>query len=357
MTVLTADQWQKIGEAIFKAAGASEVNAKIVTESLVDSNLAGHDSHGVIRINQYIRYIENGYLNPAATPEIVKETPSTSLVDGKWTFGQVGAQMAMRNAIEKAKKQGIAITGLIHANHIGRLGEYSEMASRDGMIGMVMIGGFDGVGGAQHKTGVVPFGGARPAFGTNPLSFGIPAGDKPRVLVDFATSAVAGGKISVAQANGVPLPPDCILDKDGNPTTNAEDFYDGGMLLSFGAHKGYGLAFVIELLSQVLTGADQCREEKLGGGLYTKTGTTFVVIDPAIFRPLADFESAAGNLIAKIKDIPPAPGFEEVLVPGEPEHRSKSKRISEGIPGPATFWQELRDTADRYGVDLTPLSQ
>lgn len=353
MIVFKADQWRRIGRAVFKATGATEANAERVTESLVDSSLVGHDSHGVARIIQYIQAIEKGQLDPAAQPEIVKETHTTCLVDGRWTFGQVSAEIAMRKAIEQAKKHGIAIAGLTRAYHIGRLGEYSEMAYNDGMIALVLAGGFEGVGGAPSKTGVAPFGGARPVFGTNPISFGIPAGDTPGVLVDFATSAVAGGKISVAKAKGVPLPEGCILDKQGRPTTNAEDFYDGGMLLTFGAHKGYGLAVVSELLGQVLTGADRFREEPLGGGLYTRTGSIFVAIDPAIFRPLADFVSAADTFLDKIKNVPPAPGFKEVLVPGEPEHRARSSRITEGISMPEGSWQTLQQLAIKYGVDLS----
>jgi len=351
MVVFPADQWRRIGRALFEAAGASKANAERVTEAIVDSSLVGHDSHGVIRIVQYIQAIEQGHLDPAAKPEIVKETESTSFVDGKWTFGQVSAEIAMRKAMAQAREHGIAISGLTRAYHIGRLGEYSEMAYSEGMIGMVLAGGFGGVGGSS-TTGVAPFGGARAAFGTNPISFGIPAGDKPGVLIDFATSTVAGGKISLARAKGVPLPEGCILDKEGKPTTNAEDFYDGGMLLTFGAHKGYGLAVVSELLGQMLTGSEQCREEPLGGGVYTKSGSIFVAIDPTIFRPFADFAASADNFIGKLKDVPPAPGFKEVLVPGEPEHRTRAQRLSEGVSLPESSWQTLQQQAVKYGVEL-----
>jgi LDH2 family malate/lactate/ureidoglycolate dehydrogenase len=352
MILFQADQWRRIGRALFKAVGATEANAQRVTEAVVDASLVGHDSHGVIRILQYIQAIEKGLVDPAAKPEIIRETETICFVDGKWTFGQVGAEIAMRKAMAQAKRRGIAIAGLVHASHIGRLGEYSEIAYHEGLIGVVMTGGFEGVGGAVGKTGVAPFGGARPAFGTNPISFGIPAGKRPGVLVDFATSAVAGGKISMAKAKGVPLPEGCILDKEGRPTTDAEDFYDGGMLLAFGAHKGYGLAVVAELLGQVLTGADLCRDEPLGGGLYTRSGSIFLSIDPGIFRPFADFAAAADQFLNKIHDVPPAPGFKEVLIPGEPEHHARAQRTTEGIPLPENSWQTLQQQAVQYGVDL-----
>ena len=356
MPTLSVEQWRKIGHAIFKAAGATEVNAQRVTESLIDASLVGHDSHGVNRIIQYLQAIEKGHLCPRSEPEIVRQTDTTVLVDGKWTFGQVSAHLAMKHAMERAKKQGIAIAGLIHAYHIGRLGEYSEAAYRKGFVSMVLIGGFEGIGGASPKAGVAPYGGARPAFGTNPISFGFPAGDKPGVLVDFATSTVAGGKISMAKAKGIPLPPGAILDKEGNPTTDAEDFYNGGMLLPFGAHKGYGLAVIIELLGQALTGADLCHEEPLGGGLYTRTGSIFIVIDPGVFRPLSGFETAAAGFLDKLKGTPAAPGFKEVLIPGEPEHRSRSIRIEEGISLPEGPWQVLQQQAKQYGLDLAVLT-
>lgn len=356
MIVFQADKWRKICNALFRAAGASDSNALRVTESLVDSSLTGHDSHGIVRTIQYIDAIEKGHLNPAAEPRIVKESHSTSMIDGNWAFGQVGAHLAIQKALEQAKKHGVAIAGLTRAYHIGRLGEYSEVANKAGMIAIVTVGGFQGVGGAKNKTGVVPYGGSRPIFGTNPFAFGIPNGDKPGVVVDFATSAVAGGKISVARAKGLPLPDGSILDKAGNPTNNAEDFYDGGMLLTFGGHKGYGLAVVSELLGRVLTGADRCQEESLGGELYTKTGSVFIVIDPTIFRPFEDFVSAADDFINKIKETPPAPGFKEVLVPGEPEYRTRGARITDGISLPESSWQTLQGIANKYGVELNPAS-
>lgn len=354
MVTFQAEQWQRVCRTVFLAAGATEANATRVTEALVDSNLVGHDSHGVIRVIQYLQAIEAGHMDPAAEPEVVKETAVTSLVDGKWTFGQVSAELAMRKAIEHARQQGIAISGLIHGYHIGRLGEYSEMAHSAGIIGMVMAGGFGGTGGAS-ATGVAPYGGARPAFGTNPVSFGIPAGKEPPVMVDFASSAVAAGKIALARAKGAPLPPGWIVDKDGRPSTDAEDFYNGGALLTFGGHKGYGLAVAIELLGQALTGGDDIAETQRGGGTYTRSGSIFVAIDPGIFRPAQQFTAAVDATVERIKAVPPAVGFDEVLLPGEPEQRSRARRLVEGISLPDSSWETLVKLASKYGVDVAAL--
>ncbi len=354
MVTFSASQWRLVGRATFQAAGATESNAVRVTDALVDSSLTGHDSHGVIRIIQYTKAIERGEIDPAAQPEVVKETAVTSLVDGKWTFGQVGAENCMKKAISQARENGIAISGLIRANHIGRVGEYAEMAHEAGMIGMIFVGGFGSAGGASNS-GVAPYGGSRPAFGTNPIAIGLPAGEQPPVTVDFATSAVAGGKISLARAKGAQLPPGCILDKGGNPTTNPEDFYKGGMLTTFGGHKGYGLAVAIQLLGQALVGGDRYGEEGVLGGSYRKTSSTFIAIDPGVFRPLDEYKASADASLNRIRAVPPAHGFDEVLIPGEPERRSKKQRLTQGISLPDSSWRDLQELAAKYRVDLAAM--
>ncbi len=348
MIVFKAKQWQKIGSALFMAAGATQSNAERVAESLVDNSLAGHDSHGVIRIIQYLQAIEKGQLDPASEPAVLHETPSSALVDGKWTFGQVGAKFAMQKAIEKARTQGIAISALIKAYHIGRLGEYSEMAHNAGMIAMVTVGGLGG-GEARATGGVAPYGGARYAFGTNPISFGLPAGSQPPVMSDFATAAVAAGKVKLARAKGEPLPPNCILDRDGKPTTDPEDYFKGGVLMTFGGHKGYALAVVADMLGQAFTGADTCRNaEGKGSGSYMVAGSVFIAINAGLFRPKEEYAAAADAIIRRIKATPPAVGFKEVLLPGEPEQRSKVQRLREGVGLPEKSWETIREQAAKY---------
>lgn len=347
--VHSKEQYLALGEAIFRAAGASEGNATRLMESLVSSSLSGHDSHGVIRIIQYVKAIEDGQIDPVGTPRVIQETETSALIDGAWTFGQVGAEVATRTAIEKAGRHGIAIAGLVRSHHIGRLGEYSEMAYEAGMVALVTTGGIAGTGGTLGA-GVAPFGGAKGVFSTNPISFGLPAGDMPPVLVDFATSAVAGGKVSLARAKGEQLPPDSILDKHGNPTTDPEDYYDGGMLMTFGGHKGYGLAVVIELLGQALTGS--LRYADGGDPVYAPAGSLFIVIDSGIFQPAEQYRQQADAILRRIKGIPPRPGFSEVLVPGEPEQRSRSRGAAAGISLPEGTWESIRQLAEKYGVDL-----
>jgi LDH2 family malate/lactate/ureidoglycolate dehydrogenase len=266
----------------------------------------------------------------------------------------VAAEFAMNLAVEKARLHGISLVGLVRSYHIGRLGEYSEMASEAGMIGLILAGGFGGTAG--RGAAVAPFGGAQPVFSTNPISFGVPAGEQPPVMVDFATSAVAGGKISLARAKGEQLPPNSILDSQGRPTTDPEKFYDGGMMLPFGGHKGYGLAVVVELLGQALTGSEVWVNNGPGGETtYAGAGSLFIAIDPTVFRAFEGFAAAADRTIERIKAVPPAPGFQEVLLPGEPERSNTAKRQAEGITLADSTWEATQKLAEKYNVDIDSL--
>jgi hydroxycarboxylate dehydrogenase B len=251
---------RKVTESIFTAAGAPADLATEMADALVGANLAGHDSHGVIRIPAYVRMIAEGQLDPKARPEVIKETASTALVDGKWTFGHVAAKFGTSVAIKKAKEAGAAAVSIVRANHIGRLGQWASQAAAEDVIAMVVVGG--GSGGSRGGRGsAAPFGGAEPAFSTNPIAIGMPGGEMPDMLIDFATTVVAEGKLQVARAKDVPVPPGSILDKDGNPTTNANDFYNGGMLLPFGGHKGYALAMFVEMLGGAFSPGDEINGE------------------------------------------------------------------------------------------------
>ncbi|HEV8633625.1 MAG TPA: Ldh family oxidoreductase [Chloroflexota bacterium] len=326
MPVFSPNTLARCGKAVFAAVGAPEAVARRVADALVDANLAGHDSHGVIRIPQYVEAVEGGEVVPDAEPKVLRETAVSALVDGGWGFGQVTALRAAEIAVARAKAQGLAAVGCVRVNHIGRVGEYPERMAREGVVGFVVAGGFGGRGGRA-----APFGGREGILGTNPLSFGIPADDLGPMLVDFATTAVAAGKIQVARAKGEPLPPGSILDRDGNPTTNAEDFYQGGVMLPFGGHKGYALSLVVELLGRVLTGADEHAEGGRGGAVYGRSGALVLAIDPGLFRDPGAFRRGVDETLRRVKAAPPAPGFDAVMVPGEPEARTRAQRLREGI--------------------------
>jgi uncharacterized oxidoreductase len=346
MPTFSPERLAACGKAVFEAVGSPEPIARRVADALVDANLVGHDSHGVIRIPQYVAAVKDGEVVPGAEPKLLKETAGSALLDGGWGFGQVVALRAAELAVEKAKQQGIAAVGCVKVNHIGRVGEYPETMAKNGVVGFVLAGGFGGRGGRA-----APFGGREGILGTNPLSFGVPSGGDEPMLVDFATTAVAAGKIQVARAKGTPLPPGSILDKDGNPTTNAEEFYAGGVMLPFGGHKGYALSMVVELLGRVLTGADDFHEPGRGGPVYERSGTLVVAIDPSLFRDPAAFASGVDATLARVKAVPPAPGFEEVLVPGEPETRTRAQRQRDGIYVEDATVAAIRKTAGELGLD------
>jgi len=317
---------------VFVAVGCPEPVARRVGDALVDANLVGHDSHGVIRIPQYVAAVRDGEVVPSAEPTVIRDTDAAALVDGQWGFGQVTAERATRLAIEKAKALGLGMAGAVRCNHIGRVGEYSEMAAQSGVVAFVTTGGFGGRGGRA-----APFGGREGVLGTNPLSFGFPGRDGTAMLVDFATTAVAAGKIAVARAKGEPLPAGSILDKDGNPTNNAEDFYAGGVQLPFGGHKGYALQLVVELLGRVLTGADDYAEGNRGGPVYGHAGAVVLAIDAGVFRDADKVVEATEATLDRIRAVPPAPGFDRVMIPGV------------GDAGEARAGRALRRGRDRRG--------
>lgn len=341
MLMFTAGQLQRVAKAVFLGVGAPDDIADYVAQSLVDANLMGHDSHGVIRVPTYVQRVEEGRVKPAARPTVVRESATTAVVKGNWAFGQVSARFATELCIRKAKETDIAATTIAECNHIGRLGEYATMIAHEGMIGMVVTGGF-----TAPFNGVAPYGGAGRALGTNPYSFSVPAGAHTPFLADFATSVVAEGKLQVARAKGEPVSEGVLLDSEGNPTRDPNAYYSGGMLLPFGGHKGYALSLLADLLGCLLGGA-----EVLGTPPHT-AGTFIMALRVEAFRPFAEFTAAVDRRFAEIKAIPPARGFQEVLIPGEPEMRSKAERLREGIPVPDDTWEKIVAGAREYGVDV-----
>jgi hydroxycarboxylate dehydrogenase B len=345
MLQFKAEQLEKVASAIFQGAGAPEDVSQLVAHSLVSANLMGHDSHGVLRIPRYCQQIAEGQILPTTRPQVTKETPTTAVVDGNWNFGQVAAKLGAETAIKKAKDQNVAVVTLTRQNHVGRLGEWSGMMAEAGMVGMVVTGGW-----RNPITGVTPFGGAGRVLGTNPFSFAIPTAEHEMVLVDFATSVVAEGKLQVAMAKGAAVPQGFILDKDGNPSTDPNDFYKGGMLLPAAGHKGYSLALVADILGGLLAG------NELVGRDWNLTGTFMLAVNVEAFRPLAAFTAAVDGRLDEVKAVKPAPGFQEVLIPGEPEMRSKAQREREGVGVPEATWDALVTTGGKLGVDVAKVA-
>jgi LDH2 family malate/lactate/ureidoglycolate dehydrogenase len=325
---------------LFEAAGTPHHIAEEVSAHLVGANLAGHDSHGMLRIPAYLPSIERGGLNPAAEPEVLKETAGTLHIDGRNGFGQYSARKAMDRAIEKARQSDVCFVSMVRNGHIGRVGEYAEVAARAGCIGIISTGGGNRDGGS-----VVPFGGSKGRMGTNPIAIGVPTGDETPFVIDFATSVVAEGKIQVARSKGADLPPGCILDRDGNPSVKPADFYDGGAILTFGAHKGYALS----LLTCLLGGLAGTFDPACG----SMSGTCIQVLNVGALTSLKEYQQGVRAFLDGIKATPPAPGFKEVLAPGDFEARTRAERLAQGIDIPDTIYGQLEEWAKKLGVSLS----
>ena len=345
MPTRTADELRQLVTSILLAAGAPESHAVIVAHSVVDSNLAGHDSHGVVRIPSLVRDALSGKLKPAASPRVTQETQSTATVDGGSTFGHVGCRLATDIAIRKARETSIAAVALTRANHTGRIGEWAEIGADAGMVTLVLGSRANSSRGTPGGT-LAPFGGRTGALGTSPIAWSVPRrAGQPPILLDFATSAVAQGKLQIARAKGESVPLGWVIDSEGRPTTDVEAFFRGGAQLPFGGHKGYALSLIVALMSIGLSAGDELDRAEHGSCLFV------VCVDPSAFRPAKDFLDFVEETAARVKATPPADGFDEVLLPGEPEARSRVARLRDGIPVPEEIWADLLRSAQSVGLN------
>ena len=353
MPTLTRDDIYRIGARLLRAAGATEGHAHTVADHLAGANMAGHDSHGFIRIPQYLAQIKEGKLDPKAEPEVVREAAGTAQVDGKATFGQVAAKMSTELGISKARDNGISMVTMGNLGHTGRVGTYPEMAAREGMAA-IMCTGF--VGGTRGNN-VAPFGGRARRLGTNPIAMSFPFLPDAPIVLDFATSVAAEGKIRVYRNRGHSLPDEWVLSKDGAPSRDPNDYYDGGSILPMGGlhggHKGYALAFMVALLGGVLGEMGQPEDPE---GFY-KTGSSIIVMDLGKLAPDNGVLPHVENMVRYVKDTPLMAGSSGILYPGEIEANTRRKRMSTGVDVEQPTWDEVVDLVKEHGLEaeLAPL--
>jgi LDH2 family malate/lactate/ureidoglycolate dehydrogenase len=337
MPIVGHESLRRICQEVAVAAGTPPDIALAVTESLVEANLAGHDSHGILRLPWYVRSIRQGTIHADARPAVISRSGATAVVDGSLGWGQPAARLAAQTALELAAASGVGAVTIVNCNHIGRLGEYVASMARAGMIGIALC---------NSSPVVAAYGGYRPVLGTNPLAWAAPRADgKPPVVLDFASSIVAEGKLRVARAKGDALPPGLIVDASGTPSLDPADFYAGGALHTFGLHKGSGLSVMIELMARGLAGVDLSQPEHRG-----HNGTLMLALRIGSFAPEQQFFGAAERLLGQISASPAAEGFEAVLLPGEPELRMRERRLVDGIPLAQSTWDELVALAAECGV-------
>ena len=344
MPIFTPEYLHKAAYHICRAKGTPDADAEVVATHLVKANLVGHDSHGVIQIPTYMERIDVGHIVPNAPFVVEKEAPCTAVINGNWGFGFVVTERAMNMAIDKARTNGVAAITVRRQSHIGRLGDYPTMALKQGMIGLITADS-----GASPKH-VAPFGGRARKLGTNPMCIGMPSNLEGPVLMDMASSTVALGKVALARNRKESIPMGWIVDKDGNPTTDPNDYYSGGALLPVGGdqgHKGYALSFMVEVFSGLLTG--------LGFGVDPEgrhnDGVFIAAFNLEHFRPLEEFKKEMGEFVEFVKDSPPAAGFKEVLYPGEIEYRTEQTRRKEGIFVEDETWAQINGLIQSLGLE------
>jgi LDH2 family malate/lactate/ureidoglycolate dehydrogenase len=331
-----ADQLRRLAKEVLINYGTPDEHAGPVADHLVEANLSGVDTHGVMMLPLYVEAISTGQLDPRASPEVLWESDVLATVQGHLGFGQVAALLATEMAVAKARASGLSAVALVESHHIGRLGDYVERAAAANTVLMIWGGGQ-----GEELPQAVPYGGARAVLHTNPIAIGVPVEWGPPFVLDIATSTISGAKIWQARTRGEQLPSSAIVDRDGKPATDPQAFFEGGAHLPFGGHKGYGLMLAAELLGRVLTGADDFASPDHGSPVFRHSGNLFVAIRVDAFADSGRALQRAASLLDRVRGVAPAPGFTEVLAPGDPESRARSQRARDGIAIDEVVWQRL----------------
>jgi uncharacterized oxidoreductase len=344
MPTFAPEKLEKLNNEIFRAIGVPADGAAWMATLLVRANLRGHDSHGMIRVPQYVASWKKGDADPKAVPTIIQDGPATAILDGKRGFGQIVARRGMEVALEKAAALGIAGVGVHNCNHVGRLADYTEMALERDMLALM----FANASGAGQR--MAPWGGRAARLSTNPMAFACPVGTGAPISFDVATTVAAEGKVRLKRNRKEPLPPGWVIDADGNPTTDANAIYrePQGSILPVGGHKGYSLALMIDVLGGILARAGYSRPNP--GPVMN--GIFIVAVDIARFLPAATFKAEIDALVGYIKTSPPVPGGKGVMTPGEPEAITEAERRKSGIFVEDETWGQIVAAATELKVAL-----
>jgi uncharacterized oxidoreductase len=338
---------QRFCERLLIAGGITPGDAELVAALLVKAELRGYAGHGVSRVNQYLAFVQNKTYDLSAKPEIIREGKVTAVIDAKHYIGQVAARMAIELAIKKAKEHGAGIICLRRAGHTGRLADYMELAAAEGLVGMGAVS----VGSATTTL----YGGMKPVTGTNPIAFGIPARGGKQIILDFATASMSMGEIQKRVARKQPIPDGTLLDGRGSPTNDFKTFRGPprGVFLPFGGYKGSGVALVTEILGGLLTGNGLGKQWWNNGG-HGVNGVFLQAFAVEEFQDLESFYDRVDELIAVIKSTPCAPGFDEILLPGESGRRREAEQESAGVAVDDSAWTDLVELAAELGVSEVP---
>ncbi len=340
--ILSHDRLEHLVNQIFAAGGCAPAEHTRIAHYLVGANLVGHDSHGVIRVPTYIDWLRAGKVRANQKLAIVFENDAMAVVDGQFGFGQVMGEEAMKVGIDKVRRQGVAVVALRNSGHLGRIGDWVEMAAGAGLVSLHFVNTSGG------GILVAPFGGTQRRLSANPIAAGVPVPNGPPIILDISTCTIAEGKIKVALNKGAKVPEGCIVDGEGQPTDDPKAFYASppGAILPLGGHKGYSLSVIAEILAGALTGG-ACSHfgvDRVANNMLS------IIFEPAFFQSAEGFKEEIRGLIAHVKSSRTVTPDGEILMPGEPESRTRASRLRDGIEVDDTTWGQLVTTGESLGV-------
>lgn len=341
---LAHDRLTSLVADIFRTAGCDAAEAGRIAAHLVEANLVGHDSHGVIRVAPYVQWLKAGKVHANRSIQIVFENDAVAIVDGQAGFGQSIGEQAVALGIQKCGRHGVAVIALRNSGHLGRIGDWPLQAARAGVLSLHFV----------NTTGagilVAPFGGSQRRLSANPIAAGIPIQGAAPILLDISACTIAEGKIRVALNKGIDVPENCIIDAAGRPTTDPKVFYANppGAILPIAAHKGYGLAVLCEILAGALTGGG-CSNPQHADRVIN--GMLSIYLAPAFFQREPEFAAEIMRFIEWVKSSATT-GPDGILMPGEIEERIRAQRLRDGIEIDATTWAQICEAANRVGVTV-----
>jgi uncharacterized oxidoreductase len=358
MVTIKARALEELVRDIFIKAGCSKAEGERIGKYLVIANLTGHDSHGVQRVPRYLQWLGEGDFAADRTVKVLSETPVLAVLDGQFGFGQTVAPQAVAIGIAKCKTMGLAAVALRNAGHVGRVGDWAEMAAAEGLISIHYVN-------ASSSVLVAPYGGVDRRFSTAPYCVGVPRPEQTPLVLDFATSVVAEGKVLNASFGGKKIPDDALIRHDGKTSGDPHVLYGDytatgprsyrkgeGAIRAFGEHKGSGLALICEVLGGSLTGTGATQE-----GRKWANGMLSIYLDPGRIDPDGFFSPDVKRYVDYVKSARPASPGGEVLVPGEPEERMRAQRLKDGVPLPDDTWSAIVEAARKVGVDDARIQQ
>jgi LDH2 family malate/lactate/ureidoglycolate dehydrogenase len=329
--------------AVYAQAGMPETDARLVADTLVQADLWGHQSHGVLRLGWYFDRVRNKVMNPVTKPEFVVNAGAMVLIDGHDGVGHVLTVLAAKEAVKRAKAHGIGAVGVRNSNHFGTCMYYTLMGAREGCVMFLTTNG---------GPAMAPWGGRKKIVGTNPWSVAAPVGKRAPFVVDMAATGVARGKIYLARNKGLPIPLGWAINAAGEPTTDPQEAIDG-IILPMAEHKGYAIAAMVDVLSGVLTGSGflSAVHSPYKTAEKSNCGHLMIALDIEAFQPLAEFNARMERFADEIKAVPTAKGFDEVFYPGEIEARNDAKNRKEGIQFPEDTLADLSRVAKETGLE------